>query len=289
MKGRVPPVRPLPVQPDPVLTGLWYKGFFLTAALFLIFFVLLSCTSTSKPHEEPAKKNSPAPVAVIIDRKVVTEDPLPVPSESPEAVIEEEEVIFEYNVPSPQVTVYNGTSQPIYYYCSGGDEPSIVYYLTPESRDAGRVGSTAAPVSAGFYYVRVKFPRYASEFYAEYRIQKSPVAIRTEGKQSARYNGDPQRIIARAEPAVPLNYSYYPNLGLRDSAVNSARLPGSEESSRAGYSRSFSQTFDGYRRVDRAPIEQGTYYVWVFFPGDVNYEAAEAFVEFEILPPLPRR
>jgi hypothetical protein len=85
---------------------------------------------------------------------------------------------------------------------------------------------------------------------------------------------------AEAEPPVLLSYFYYPNQELRDTAVRAA-----EETVRSGNIARPAVEFRGYRRVDRAPIEQGTYYVWIYFPGDENHLSTSANVEFTILPP----
>ena len=107
---------------------------------------------------------------------------------------------------------------------------------------------------------------------------KRPVNIVAEETQFAIFNGDPKRIRAASEPAVTLSFSYYPNLELLETAKKSAinNPPGQS---------TVTQTFAGYRRVDRAPSEMGTYYVWIYYPGDKNNESASVDVEFTILPP----
>ena len=50
--------------------------------------------------------------------------------------------------------------------------------------------------------------------------------------------------------------------------------------------KELAEIFRGYKRVERAPTEQGTYYVLVYFSGDKNHEPAKAKVEFTILPPV---
>ena len=181
-------------------------------------------------------------------------------------------------IKSFQEAVYNGKPQPISLNYSGEEKLYIIYYPSQEARKENRQGSTAAPVRAGTYYARVK--NSVEEVFAEYRILKRPVKIEAEGIQHVYYNGNPKRVWVRAEPPVSLSYSYYPNQELRETAQKAAQGTASEENS----AQVLVKTFRGYRRVDRAPIEQGTYYVWVFFPGDENHEAAHANVEFIILP-----
>ena len=188
-------------------------------------------------------------------------------------------------VDSPQEAVYNGQAQAISVRYTGEKAPEILYYPSPEARKEGRAGSSGAPVRAGTYYVRVRYPGGnghgpAEEVLAELRIHKRPVKIQAEEVQAAYYNGDPKRVLARAQPHVPLSYSYYPNRELRETAQRTER-----EAATANSGRAPSGTFSGYRRVERAPVEQGTYYVWVYFPGDDNHEPAHADVEFTILPP----
>jgi len=108
--------------------------------------------------------------------------------------------------------------------------------------------------------------------------------IEAEEIQQTHFDGNPKRVQARAEPPVPLFFSYYPNRELRETAQRAVR----ETTSRGDSVRRLTQTFRGFRRMERAPVEQGIYYVWIFFPGDNNHEAAHANVEFTILPPAAR-
>ena len=194
-----------------------------------------------------------------------------------------------------QEAVYNGAPQPLSYRYNGETKPVIIYYPSPEARKEGRNGNMEAPVNAGIYYVRVQrypgrnehFP--VEEFFAEYRILKCPVKINVKENQEAIYNGDPKRVQASADPPVLLMYSYYPKKELREIAQ---RNLAEDAASRRNSSRLSAMlpagTFSGYKRVERAPIEQGTYYVWIYFPGDENHEAAHLDLEFTILPPLNR-
>lgn len=181
-------------------------------------------------------------------------------------------------VKSSQVVVYNGKPQPISFSYAGEQDLNIVYYPSREARTENREGSPAAPVQAGTYFVRIR--NSYEELLAEYRILKRPVTIEAAENQYAYYNGDPKRIKAGAEPSVPLSYSYYPNRELREAAQNAVKEPVSGGNSGR---RLLTQSYTGYRRVERAPIEPGTYYVWIYFPGDKNHEAAQKNVQFTIL------
>lgn len=183
-------------------------------------------------------------------------------------------------VPSPQEAVYNGEPQPLSFYYEGEAEPRLVYYPSAEARNNNRDGLSAPPVGAGSYYVRVSLS--GKEVLAEYRILKAPVKIKAAEIQQAFYNGNPRRVEAKAEPPVTLYYSYYPNPELRDAARKATEEALADKDS----GQSLAEVFRGYKRVERAPIEQGTYFVWIYFPGDENHETAEASVEFTILPAL---
>jgi hypothetical protein len=182
---------------------------------------------------------------------------------------------------SPQQVVYNGQPQAISYQYTGDGKPDITYYPTLADRANDRRGSRTAPVNAGTYYVRLvrpekTKPKDAKDYLAELRILKRPVKISADKVQTAFYNGDPKRVQVTADPEVTLFYSYYPNSELREAAEKAER-----EAVKVGAG---AQQFKGYRRVERAPSEQGTYYVWIYFPGDDNHESASADVEFTILP-----
>jgi hypothetical protein len=100
--------------------------------------------------------------------------------------------------------------------------------------------------------------------------EKIPVKIIAEPKQIAAYNGAPRRVTAVAEPEVPLSFSYYPSAEIREQAAQNR-----PEQRRAALS--------GFKRVERAPIEPGTYYVTVYFPGDEQHLPASAEVDFTIV------
>ena len=178
-----------------------------------------------------------------------------------------------------QEAVYNGKPQPLSYTYAGEDEPEIIYYPSPKARDEERGGSYSAPIRTGAYYALIR--SFYEEVFVEYRILKCPVRIEAAEIQAAFYDGNPKRVLVNTEPQVPLSYSYYPNPELRDAAVKAAM----EAALIGDTGQSIAEIFKGYKRVDRAPVEQGTYYVWVYFPGDENHEAAQAYVEFTILPP----
>ena len=186
-------------------------------------------------------------------------------------------------VSSPQEAVYDGHPHPLLYTYTGGAAPEIIYYPSEDARENNRNGSSGPPANAGIYYVRASSPE--EDVYAEIRILKCPVKLEAAAFQEAFYNGDPKRVEAATVPPVSLSYSYYPNPELRETAIKAA-----EEAARVNQmTRYMTETFRGYKRVERAPIEEGTYYVWIFFPGDENHLAASAEVEFTILPPLHLR
>ena len=190
-------------------------------------------------------------------------------------------------VKSSQELVYSGKPQPIPFSYTGKEAPGIIYYPSPQARKEGKRGTTAAPVQAGTYYVRLlgysdgKNHPLVEEHLAEYRILKRAVKIEAAKIQGAVYNGDPKRVQAKAEPPVLLSYSYYPNRELRDTAQKAA----AEAALKRGSGLVPTDAYTGYKRVERAPIEAGTYYVWVYFPGDENHTTAQANVEFTISPP----
>ena len=178
-------------------------------------------------------------------------------------------------VQSPQEAIYNGNPRPISFSYTGEDIPDIIYYPSQRALEEERGGSYTAPTLTGVYYVLVRCVY--EEAHVEYRILKSPVRIRAADFQEAVFNGNPRRVQAESDPPVPLSYSYYPNRELRDAAIKA------EE--KAALNRvELEEIFKGYRRVERAPAEQGTYYVWIYFPGDRNHEAAQLNIEFTILP-----
>ena len=178
-------------------------------------------------------------------------------------------------VKSPQEAIYNGQDQAIIYSYTGEDIPDIVYYSSRKALEEERGGSYTPPRQTGTYYVHVRC--LYEEVYVEYTILRSPVEIITAPYQEAVFNGNPRRVRAEAKPEVPLSYSYYPNRELRDSAIKAE-----EEAILSG--EELAEIFKGYKRIDRAPTEQGTYYVWIYFPGDKNHQASQANVEFAILP-----
>ena len=209
----------------------------------------------------------------------VMEDPVPeAPGHSGNSMI---------IVKKSQEVVYNGKPQPISFSYTGKEAPGIIYYPSSQARREERRGTTAAPVRAGTYYVRLlgysdgKNHLLVEEHFVEYRILKCPVKIEAKKTQEAFYNGDPKRVQAKTDPPVLLSYSYYPNRELRETAQRAA----AEIAAQKGSGQIPTDAYKGYKRVERAPTEQGTYYVWVYFPGDENYEAAQVNVEFTIYPP----
>ena len=204
-------------------------------------------------------------------------------TEKPQAAPPQQEEVYLFDVRSPQDYVYSGKPQAISYIFTGDIKPDIVYYTSPRDRAEDRRGSRTDPVDAGTYYVRLIRPGKgknvpAKEFFAVMNILKRQVKIDAEKTQTAIFDGNPKRITAVVDPAVPLSYSYYPNLELMEAAKkSSAENPPGQST--------ITQTFRGYRRVDRAPNEQGSYYVWIYYPGDDNHTSASVDVMFTILPP----
>ena len=185
-----------------------------------------------------------------------------------------------FEVRSPQNVVYNGKPQSIVYLYTGDEKIDVVYFTSPRDRADDRSGSTEDPADIGTYYVRLIRPGRgktipAKEVFATLNILKRPVKITAAKVQEAVYDGDPKRVHAAAEPPVPLSFSYYPNPELRETAKKATpeTTPGQ---------RTITQTFRGYRRVDAAPSEQGTYYVWIYYPGNNTNEPASLDVEFII-------
>jgi len=189
--------------------------------------------------------------------------------------------IFEVN--TYQEVVYNGRPLAISYTYNGEGKPDIVYYSSSRDRAEDRRGSRTDPTDTGTYHVRLLSPGTGKniptkEFFAEFVILKRPVNIEAEKKQRAVYNGDPKRIQASVTPSVSLSISYFPNKELMDAAKETV------ENTPPGQ-RTTTQTFAGYRRVERPPTEPGTYHVWIYYAGDNNNESASEEVEFTILPP----
>jgi hypothetical protein len=190
--------------------------------------------------------------------------------------------------PLRQERVYNGEPQPIEAQSSTATAPPFVvtYYTSEEACAAREGGKSKAPAGAGLYYVRVEQgggldPELS--VIVEYLIEKAQVTILADEKQSAYYNGDPKRVMAVSEPPLTLSFSYYPNAEAREAAARAFSQPGGDTEVSA------SSALKGFTRVGRAPIEQGVYYVLVFFPGDENCHAAYKEVEFTIGPPVRRR
>ena len=223
------------------------------------------------------------PIAAGILTACASPAPAPVSAGHNIAPPQEQEELYLFEVRSPQDLVYNGKKQGISYYFTGDGKPDIVYYTSQKDRAEDREGSRTDPVDAGTYYVRLVRPARgktipAEEFFAILNIKKLPVKIEAAKTQQAVYDGNPKRVEALATPQLPLSFSYYPNTELMETAKRSASEaePGQN---------TMVQSFRGYKRINTAPIEQGTYYVWIYYPGDDNHEAASLDVEFTIVPP----
>lgn len=173
-------------------------------------------------------------------------------------------------VPAYQQTVYNGKPQPIDVPQTGQGPLEIRYFSGRGELDGE--GSEDAPFAAGVYYVRVRRPGDVSGLIVEYHIEKAPVTIIAEPVQEAVYNGSPRSVTARSEPSLGLNAVYYPTREAREARSSAAP-----------------EVLRGYTRVERAPIEPGTYYVTVYYPGDANYQYTEFDIELTIHPAVRRQ
>ena len=196
---------------------------------------------------------------------------------------QENREVYLLEVNSPQEAMYNGKPREISYTYSGDTKPDVVYFMSSNDMAEDRRGSRTAPVNAGVYYVRVTPPagnkdNPVKEFFITFIIRKRPVKIAAEKPQTVVYDGNPKRIQASADPPVPLSFSYYPNVELLETAKRIAEEASSGQ-------ESITQSFKGYRRIDRAPSEPGIYYVWIYYPGDENTESASLDVILSIEPP----
>ncbi|AEF81678.1 hypothetical protein TREAZ_3012 [Leadbettera azotonutricia ZAS-9] len=197
-------------------------------------------------------------------------------------------------IPSPgivsplyQEVVYSGQPQPLEARAEVDVPLEVIYYPSPTARWFDEDRYDEVPVNTGVYYAKIRRPSWngyaqGEDVEAEYHIKKATVEIIAEGIQRAAYNGDPKRVVASAEPDVPLSFSYYPNANAARAAIRALAQPDAD--ARSGVSAALS----GLRRVERAPIEQGAYYVVVYFPGDDNHNLAYREVVFTIGPPARR-
>jgi hypothetical protein len=159
-----------------------------------------------------------------------------------------------------------------------GSRPVVTYYASEGARWFDEDGTETPPSDAGVYYARVRFPG-REDALVEYHIVRALPKIIAEEKQSAAYNGDPKRVSARSDPELPLSFSYYPAPEVRQAAIK-VLARGSEDND-----SETANAFRGLKRVERAPIEQGEYYVLVYYPGDANYILAYKEIDFAIGPP----
>jgi hypothetical protein len=206
----------------------------------------------------------------------------------------DDEVVGEPLKPPPEIVsplyqeaVYNGRPQPIEARADIDVPLEVIYYPSPTARYFDEEGYDDAPVNAGVYYAKIRWPSrngYAQgeDVDVEYHIKKATVEIIAEESQSAVYNGDPKRVTASAEPAVSLSFSYYPNADVAGAAIRALAQPGTDTQS------GVSVALRGLKRVERSPIEQGIYYVVVYFSGDNNYYLAYRQIKFTIGPPIRR-
>jgi hypothetical protein len=180
--------------------------------------------------------------------------------------------------PAYQETVYNGQVQPVEVSQDGDGAPlELRYFTSARNLELDEGGSPDAPAAAGVYFVRIRRPggngfAAGEDIVVEYHIEKAPVKIFAEPLQEAVYNGSPKSVTARSEPSFGLSAVYYPTREAREAARSDTA----------------SAAIRGFTRVERAPIEPGTYYVSVYYPGDDNYQYARLEIEL-IIHPAPRR
>jgi hypothetical protein len=168
-----------------------------------------------------------------------------------------------------QNEVYSGEAKPFIVY---GEGYRIRYYSSQADLKAGTNGSADAPVEPGRYYVRIMHPNNPGKYApALLVIEKAPVAIFAEAAQQAVYNGSPKRVSASSQPSLPLSFSYYPSAEVRERAQKNFANPERRQAA-----------LSGFKRVERAPVEPGVYYVTVFYPGDERYHPAMTEVDFVI-------
>jgi len=272
------------------------NGMTYAAGLALLIFFLVSCGTTesapppvfSEPVQESVAESVPEPVPVP-PAAASAPVPQPVPVR-PAPVIRPEP---QTRLPIPRITaspyqetVYNGSPQSITARCDQDIPLVITYYRNREDYITIQNGFYDSPAEPGLYYISVNCApgygyAYIDDMLVEFRIKKAPVKIIADETQNAVFNGNPRRVQAAAEPVVPLSYSYYPNPLLRRAALEDFLLPDTGQSSLA-------TALHGFTRVESAPIEQGIYYVLVYFNGDDRYEKTYKEIEFTINPAVRR-
>jgi hypothetical protein len=185
------------------------------------------------------------------------------------------------DVPLRQRTTYNGKAQPIQVDVVEDKAPLVItYFDSAKALEDGKGGSSEAPVDGGLYFVRIERPEgngYAAgdDIVIEYRIDARAVRIIAGDRQEAVYDGNPKRVKAESDPPLALSFSYFPN---RESMMMVFRSVERQFDRQGNVPR-------GYTRVERPPIEPGTYYVLVYFSGSRNYRSASKEIEFTINPP----
>jgi hypothetical protein len=169
---------------------------------------------------------------------------------------------------STQRAVYSG--RPIPFIVEPGF--SVRYFPSPEALENGFSGSANAPVEPGRYFVRVEHSRVPGDHAAAALvIERAYISFRAEKTQRARYDGNPKRVSVSSDPPVDLSFSYYPTEEIRREAVRIFSESGRQQTA-----------VRGFRRIDRAPVEPGTYYAAVYFAGNKYYRPAVTEVDFTI-------
>jgi len=253
--------------------------------LFILIFAI-SCGTTEQAGVEPAPA-APAPVSAPVTAPAPGMPPAPAPVPAP--VPEPEPVPV---LPAPLITAavvqekaYNGRPQSVTASCEPDIPLVIAYYNNPDDYWRIQNGFYDPPAEPGNYFVSVNCaPGYGyvldHDILVDFRIVRAPVRLTADRFQSSVFNGNPRRVQVNADPVVPLSYSYYPTRSLRQAAYEAFMRPESE--------RSLTSALQGFTRVESAPTEPGTYFVFVYFYGNDRYERACMEIDFEITPAVRR-
>ncbi|MDR1506785.1 MAG: hypothetical protein LBI67_06745 [Treponema sp.] len=190
--------------------------------------------------------------------------------------------IFDTVAGTAQRVVYNGQPRPF----TAGPGFVIRYYPSPAALESaspagfGVQDPADAPVEPGRYFVRIEHSQAPGDYAAaELVIERAYITLSAEKTQQANYDGNPKRITAVSDPPLALSFSYYPTEEIRREAVQSFFENGRQQTS-----------VQGFRRIDRAPVEPGIYYVAVYFGGNEHYRPEVTEVDFTIIgkSPAPR-
>ena len=176
-----------------------------------------------------------------------------------------------------QSTVYTGDPQaPEVRTAKAGVPLVLTYFEFLEELEKGEKGRGEPPVDAGLYYVRIERPEgngYAAgqDVIMKFRIEQREVHIFADDIQEAFYDGNSKRVKAGADAPVRISIAYFPSPQARQAVTRADTRP--EQRSAA---------LKGLIRVERPPVEPGTYYVAVYYGGSRNYRPAAKEIEFTI-------